>query len=333
MSSDEDLQSVVAALRFNNYISLVIATAVTYDYIITFPEEIYYIWSKPWSSVSAMFFVVRYMGLAVALVQGLYGSTFIPGPTLVSTVLFITSDYAFTVFLACADMVMILRVYAMYSRSKIVLGLLLVFYATTMILYSISSVLHNNPNTSFSMTTPQVLDMSFCYPIFNTSTKIGKYKLIPRLTLAAVMLALAVARSCMDLFQAYKTTKRWRVNQYISLLVREGVLYFFAHLFNNLDFGQDTPGMVMAMLSFISMFVLSPRFIVSIRELHLHSLLHVRGRHKGIDTGFGISKSSRVTDTRSERSSSVRFADVTVIGMAEVDEEMQVIESNTNVER
>jgi len=91
--------------------------------------------------------------------------------------------------------------------------------------------------------------------------------------------------------------------------------------------------MVMAMLSFISMFVLSPRFIVSVRELYMRNLLRVSGRHQGVDSGFGISKSSKVADTSSEWSSSIRFADTRVTGMAEGDKEMQVIESNTNIER
>lgn len=45
---------------------------------------------------------------------------------------------------------MILRVYAMYNRSKIVLGLLLVFYVATIVLYSISASIYNNPDTDLT---------------------------------------------------------------------------------------------------------------------------------------------------------------------------------------
>ena len=78
-----------------------------------------------------------------------------------------------------------------------------------------------------TVTTPQVLDMSFCNPEYNTTSKIGKYKLAPRLTLAALMFVLVVARFCMDSFQEYRETRQWKTNEYINLLVREGVLYFF----------------------------------------------------------------------------------------------------------
>ena len=82
-----------------------------------------------------------------------------------------------------------------------------------------------------TVSNPQVLDMSFCYPIFDTSSsKLGSYKLIPRFTLAALMFVLAVARLCMDSYQDYKAIKQWKPNQYIDLLVREGVLYFLAYV-------------------------------------------------------------------------------------------------------
>ncbi|KAF8439988.1 hypothetical protein L210DRAFT_2194199 [Boletus edulis BED1] len=53
MSSDS--QSLVATLLFDNYLALVITTAVTYDYVITLPKEINYIWNRPWTFVSLMF--------------------------------------------------------------------------------------------------------------------------------------------------------------------------------------------------------------------------------------------------------------------------------------
>lgn len=45
---------------------------------------------------------------------------------------------------------MILRVYAMYSRSKTVLCVLLVFYVATIILYAASGGFYNNPDTYMS---------------------------------------------------------------------------------------------------------------------------------------------------------------------------------------
>lgn len=143
---------------------------------------------------------------------------------------------------------MILRVYAMYNKSKPILGLLLVFYVSEVVLFSISEAYYNNPNTYLTgthqqllsrnrthfyysaVTNPQVLNMSFCNPTYTIASQLGAYKYIPRLTLSALLLALAVGRYCYEAVQTYRVTKRWQVNRYINLLVREGVLYFLGYV-------------------------------------------------------------------------------------------------------
>ena len=84
------------------------------------------------------------------------------------------------------------------------------------------------------------------------------------------------------------------------------------------------PGTVMTILTFILMFTLPPRFMVNVRELFARTFVHVSGRsrHEGMDAGFGVSKSSRVTNL-----SSVGFAGSTTFGATEGDVEMRVIGS------
>ncbi|KAF8452718.1 hypothetical protein L210DRAFT_2053440 [Boletus edulis BED1] len=65
MSSD--VQSALTFLQLNDYISLVIATAVIYDYFLTISNEVAYIWKRPWTIVSTLFLLVRYVGCLSAL--------------------------------------------------------------------------------------------------------------------------------------------------------------------------------------------------------------------------------------------------------------------------
>lgn len=144
---------------------------------------------------------------------------------------------------------MILRVYAMYNKSKIALGVLLVFWLATIVLYAISGIYYNDPNTYMTsacrpllsnilsslspiVTIAQVLNMSFCNPMYTypASSKLGIYKVIPRLTLAGLLFLLVVVRLCMESYQMYKATKQWRPGVYFTILVREGVLYFFVYV-------------------------------------------------------------------------------------------------------
>ncbi|KAF8452886.1 hypothetical protein L210DRAFT_681009 [Boletus edulis BED1] len=78
MSSDP--QTTLEHLVVNNYISLAGITVVVYDYIITISREIEYIWLRPWTWVSMMFVVVRYIGLCWIMTSALGSSSFVPGP-------------------------------------------------------------------------------------------------------------------------------------------------------------------------------------------------------------------------------------------------------------
>ncbi|KAN0094507.1 hypothetical protein V8E55_002794 [Tylopilus felleus] len=78
MSSE--LQSAVTSIVDNNYVTLVILTAIGYDYILTFSDEIEFVWSQSWTSVSFMFVLVRYFGLCSVTIFTLSGSSFLPGP-------------------------------------------------------------------------------------------------------------------------------------------------------------------------------------------------------------------------------------------------------------
>ncbi|KAN0092676.1 hypothetical protein V8E55_003460 [Tylopilus felleus] len=74
------LQSVLTSLQQNNCVTLAVLTAVGYDYVLTFSDEIEYIWTKPWTWVSTLFVMVRYAGLYTLVIDSLVGSSFLPGP-------------------------------------------------------------------------------------------------------------------------------------------------------------------------------------------------------------------------------------------------------------
>ncbi|KAN0092754.1 hypothetical protein V8E55_003538 [Tylopilus felleus] len=45
---------------------VVIITVVGYDYFLTLSQEIDYVWLRPWTWVSTLFVIVRYVGLCWA---------------------------------------------------------------------------------------------------------------------------------------------------------------------------------------------------------------------------------------------------------------------------
>ncbi|KAF8452775.1 hypothetical protein L210DRAFT_3755764 [Boletus edulis BED1] len=290
MSSD--VQSLLASQRSSDYGSLVIIIAVSYDYCVTFSNEVKYIWRRPWTWVSTLFLLIRYAGYLSVLSTALFGTSFIPSPEKVRNIIYLLGNWAYPLFWVGADMMMILRVYAMYNRSRIILGILLVMYITEVVFLFVSSSIYSDP-TYVTVSTIPLLDLTLCNISFSTQTW-NNASTITQFILGTVLCVLAVTPLVRESLQMHKTTRKWQLNSYMRLLVREGILYFIVTLFYSLvnmlgllgviPFGLVTPFFVAIN---IPLYTLTPRFVVNVRELYA---LETEGRQdRDIDTGFGLS--------------------------------------------
>jgi hypothetical protein len=77
--------------------------------------------------------------------------------------------------------------------------------------------------------TIQILDFSFCVvePTAQIWTKVAT---ILQITHATAVCILALVQFVRQSLQMYRVTKQWQINQYIGLLVREGILYFLVYV-------------------------------------------------------------------------------------------------------
>ncbi|KAI9571040.1 hypothetical protein HD554DRAFT_2327130 [Boletus coccyginus] len=293
MSSD--LQSALEAQQMNNYACFALLTTVLYDYVLTFSSEVHYIWVRKQQLSSKV--KVHYSPIAQVLDLGLHivcpgGSTFIPGPVRVSTATYLLSDWTFPIFLSAADLVMILRVYAMWNQSKWILWVLLFIYVPTVIFSFVFVGIYNDPNTYLSVTVVQVLDFSVCSASFNGPSTLYLYTTIPGVTLGVALFNLALFKTLKQSVQMYRATKQWQPNKYMQLLLREGFFYFFVYTLTTITtyLSQNDLG--------LTLFPMMPRFIISVRELYDHNL---HACWQGVDTGFGIF---------SQPTASISFAEV-----------------------
>ncbi|KIJ06570.1 hypothetical protein PAXINDRAFT_20243 [Paxillus involutus ATCC 200175] len=117
--------------------------------------------------------------------------------------------WMFPVFLAVTDLLMILRIYAMYNRSRITLAVLLAIYIPTMVVFVVATGLFNNPNTYLSVTNPDVANVKICVATYLTTSLFGTYIVIPRLILGVVLCVLAIAQFAMQSIQMHKAIKQW----------------------------------------------------------------------------------------------------------------------------
>ncbi|KAF8126713.1 hypothetical protein EV363DRAFT_1173837 [Boletus edulis] len=317
MSSD--IQSALELIVLNNYLSPFRITIVTSKPVLTFSQEIEYIWCRPWTWVSTMFVVVRYIGLCWVIV------------------LFLIYGSAFVVFHSAVDLVMILRVYAMWNRSRMILYILLFIFVLQTIIIVVLDGSYDNPSTHFPVTVAQVLDFSFCkLSYINTPSTLFVYRIAPRFVLSAALVIFAVSQTLKQSFEMYKATKQWQPNRYMQKLVGDGIIYFivyvlislypscpstfacapdtsillqiltmkmFAPTYRNVLYqvfgvlrpSNDIATIPLTILLLITFYTLIPRFIIGIRELYACDIR--RGRFH-IDTGFGMqSRSNAGLDT------------------------------------
>jgi len=218
---------------------------------------------------------------------------------------FLVGDWGYLVFLAAADLVMILRVHAMWSRSGKVLGILLFIYVPTIATSVVWEVIYSNPEKTLSVTIVQVLDYSYCS--YSSSSPPILYRAIPRFVLGVALLTLAVIPTFKQSVEMYKLTKRWKTSPSMKLLVREGAVYFVVNLLFNIVTVISVPNpnwmLFMDALGYSLSCAIMARFIISIRELYHRD---VWDRWQGIDTGFGVfSQTIDFVDVDPERGEAV----------------------------
>ncbi|KAI9572355.1 hypothetical protein HD554DRAFT_1675194 [Boletus coccyginus] len=226
------------------------------------------------------------------------------------TAVFVIGDWGYILFLAAADLVMILRVYAMWKQSKKVLAILLFIYAPEIIFSIVWECIYNNTNGAVSVTESQFYNYKSCDYSLKASPPQAD-RAIPRFVLGVALLILSLIPTLRHMVEMYKFTKRWQTNPLMKLLVREGAVYFVVNLYFNIVTAITLPASefttFLDALAYSLSCAIMPRFIISIRESYDRDLLTCR--QQGIDTGFGVFSTQIANGNKGL--SVMHFADVT----------------------
>lgn len=78
------------------------------------------------------------------------------------------------------------------------------------------------------VTVVHTLGSTFCS--YSSASPPGIYRSIPRLVLGATLLILAVIPPFKHAIEMYHATKSWQINRYMTLFVKDGVLYFILYV-------------------------------------------------------------------------------------------------------
>ncbi|KAN0097473.1 hypothetical protein V8E55_001919 [Tylopilus felleus] len=252
----------------------VVITAVVYDYCELCLGSLY--WSFSYYSCTS--------------ITGLMGPILLSSTVKMCTALFLVAIWEAPIFFAAADLMMILRVYAMWNQSKKILYFLLFIYVPQVITSFVMTGIFNNPNTYITITTLQALNLSVCVQVANSTPlemAVRWFVAIPQLLLSVALLVLAVIQTWKQSVDMYKATKQWTPNKYMQHLMKDESLYFL--IINVVDANLATPSPTINSIAFVVSFLflpsMMPRFVISMRELYDRD---IQGRWEGIDSAFGV---------------------------------------------
>jgi len=137
---------------------------------------------------------------------------------------------------------MILRIYAMYSQSRLILGILLVLFLSIVVLALVVGIKYYGPNSGlisayeFACQFPThsgnivtrfyLLNTDFCLDALGPSPMFFVYGSIPSAFFDALLIILAITCLVKHTIKMNQATGGWRINQCMKMIVCDSILYF-----------------------------------------------------------------------------------------------------------
>ncbi|KAF9232299.1 hypothetical protein BU15DRAFT_67583 [Melanogaster broomeanus] len=160
--------------------------------VLTFSNEVEYIWNRPWTLVSMMYLVLRYLGLLVAMVQAF------------STAMFLFMVWGGSIFGIVTHFLPIIATRDNHTMMTSVMFILLI--------------------------DAEVINMELCIPSYNVGTELSLYIYVCSTAISVVLCSFAIVQFIRHSLGMHKALGKWQSNRYMKLLVQESILYFMAIL-------------------------------------------------------------------------------------------------------
>ncbi|KAF8125267.1 hypothetical protein EV363DRAFT_1586406 [Boletus edulis] len=291
------MSAMLETFQLLDYMLVAGTAIVCYDYILTFPREVELIWMKPWSRMSTLFVMLRYVGLALAILSG------------ICTVVFHITQWTKLIYIIVADVIMIIRVSAMFTgaRPERIRRILFFLYAMVTVDTIVFSAIWYGPHSGFSVKPVVINDGTACQAIYTRSEIPSAYDTIPRGLFDILLLALAIYRFTKHCNETRNTMGRQKVNKYMMLLLEHSVLYFVLNFsytaFNISTYIPSAPVLYLVLITAYQNtipFMIYPRLVLSMRDQRATSGgLLIGSEGSGYPPSYGHHKSPSVPVTES----------------------------------
>lgn len=212
-----------------SYAQIAVAVAVLYDHALTFGREIDYIWRRSPSLVTALYLLDRYLGDAVMII-GVYLCLTGDASTQECFRLFQVRAWGTLLCSWLTQCIMQLRIYAMYQRTRRILVILVFAFFSEVLAVVVIIWKTIGPASKLVVTNEPFPGKHLCS--FSGISTDFVYLFIPVFCFEILLFFLAIRVSLNNTRERKATpgTSSLRVNSFMSILVRDSILYFFINL-------------------------------------------------------------------------------------------------------
>ncbi|KAG2107490.1 uncharacterized protein F5147DRAFT_207273 [Suillus discolor] len=265
---------IINAYRFSSYFSVAAFVGLTYDWALTFGQEVELVWKQRWSLMTVLYLSVRYLGILYAALGILY---YIPTISLTDTVsLTVYNLWSWMTVLVFAMLwvISVTRLYAMYQGSRKILTLLIVTLLVVNIFDVVAGVLENlhvsGEELILSGTHQCLINYGEDVPFLNYISWMVS------IAWEALALSLAVWIAVKHFRELRRHSAGGIIGDCFTVLMKTHVVYFASFVAVSclnliLDFSPISSATFSGLLQILEvaqMFVLGPRLILGVREFN-----------------------------------------------------------------
>ncbi|TBU65676.1 hypothetical protein BD310DRAFT_984491 [Dichomitus squalens] len=258
-----------SAIRANNYLTVAALTILYYDFSLTLFAEIEYFWrSANWSIISLLYAINRYYGLigSIPLFFEYFGT---PSQHVSLCRQLQTYHQAFAIVTqAIVAIMLVLRTYALYDRSRRILALLIITHVGGAVACLIAMVTSKSPADTH-------IPLPFTYSGCDLS--LTNAQCVPNLSFAwLAMLWFDTTIFTLTLVQAIRM-RRYFPGGILEVLIRDGTVYYGIMVASNVSnittflvtpSGSNLKGMETTLTNVLST-TLTSRLILNLRDSSL----------------------------------------------------------------
>lgn len=280
VSNDPSFWPQINFNRVASYFIVASSVAIVYDWVLNFRQEVELLWRQRWSFVTFLYLGLRYIGLSFAVDNGIANLTTVSMTDAGCRNTYIAQWWLLFVADIILGAIVIIRLHAMYQRSRKMLIFLVVTFLAVTTTCSVMSGIGSHPFTGEEF----VLSGTYTCIIAEDQPQLIRWTRVVGTAWEALALCLAVWIAIKH-FREHKrlgVSTGSTIRDCFAMLIKSQVLYFIGFVaVSCFDFGyfsqelwdSDSTGAqiyygVILFIYPVQMFVLGPHLILSIREYH-----------------------------------------------------------------